>query len=81
MVNEQAEGDFKMMKHERYFKTCENGTILIDLFHFESPYGMLGKWFNDLYLTKYFKKLLEAHNRMIKEAAENGRWKKLLNAV
>lgn len=77
-TDEQAEGDFKMMKHEHYFKPCDNGTIVIDLFHFESPYGMIGRWFNNLYLTKYMKRLLEQRNKMIKTYAETDRWKKLL---
>ena len=42
-TDEQVKGDFKMMKHEHHFKPCENGTIMIDLFHFESPYGAIGK--------------------------------------
>jgi ligand-binding SRPBCC domain-containing protein len=79
-VDEQAQGDFKMMKHEHYFKPCANGTILIDLFHFESPYGTFGKWFNSLYLTRYMKKLLEQRNKTIKDFAETGKWKKLLSA-
>ena len=77
-VDEQAEGDFKMMKHERHFKPCENGTIVIDLFHFESPYGILGQWFNNIYLTRYIRRLLEQRNKTIKEYAESGKWKKLL---
>jgi ligand-binding SRPBCC domain-containing protein len=77
-TDEQVEGDFKMMKHEHYFKPCDNGTILIDLFHFESPYGILGQWFNSLYLTKYLKRLLEQRNNTIKEFAESDKWKKLL---
>jgi len=77
-TDEQAQGDFKMMKHEHYFKPCDNGTILIDLFHYESPYGMLGEWFNSLYFTRYLKRLLEHRNNTIKEYAESGKWKKLL---
>ena len=77
-VDEQLEGDFKMMKHEHFFKPCDNGTILIDLFHFESPYGIFGEWFNNLYLTKYMKKLLEQRNNTIKEFAETDKWRKLL---
>lgn len=77
-VDEQAQGDFKMMKHEHYFKPCDNGTIVIDLFHFEAPFGMLGRWLNGLYLTKYIKRLLEKRNDTIKQYAESGRWKKLL---
>lgn len=77
-VDEQLQGDFKMMKHEHHFKPCENGTLLIDLFHFETPYGILGRWLNALYLTNYMKKLLEQRNRTIKEVAESDRWKRLL---
>ncbi len=77
-TDEQVEGDFKMMKHEHYFKPCDNGTILINLFHFESPFGVLGQWFNNLYFTQYLKRLLELRNNIIKEYAESGKWKKLL---
>ena len=77
-IDEQAEGDFKMMKHEHHFKPCENGTIMIDLLSFESPYGSIGKIFNKLYLTRYMKKLLEHRNKTIKEFAESEKWKKIL---
>jgi ligand-binding SRPBCC domain-containing protein len=77
-VGEQSEGDFKVMKHEHHFKPCDNGTILIDLFHFESKYGIVGQWFNNLYFGKYLRRLLEHRNNIIKEFAESGKWKKLL---
>ncbi len=77
-TDEQLDGDFKMMKHEHYFKPCDNGTILIDLFQFESPYGMMGRWLNTLFLTRYMKKLLEHRNSTIKAFAESDKWKKLL---
>lgn len=77
-IDEQLQGDFKMMKHEHHFKPCDNGTILIDLFYFESPYGVMGHWFNNFYLTKYMKRLLEQRNKTIKEVAESERWKRLL---
>jgi ligand-binding SRPBCC domain-containing protein len=76
--DEQHEGDFKQMKHEHHFKSCENGTIMIDLFSFESPYGVFGEWFNSLYLSKYLRRLLEKRNQTIREYAETGQWKKLL---
>lgn len=79
-VDEMADGDFKMMKHEHHFKPCANGTLLIDLFHFESPYGAVGRWFNSLYLTRYLRKMLEHRNETIKEFAESDKWKRLLQA-
>lgn len=77
-TTEQLQGDFKMMRHEHHMKPCDNGTILIDLFHFESPYGIMGQVLNNFYLTRYIRRLLEQRNKTIKEFAEGNRWKKLL---
>jgi hypothetical protein len=77
-VDEQVKGDFKKMRHEHHFKPCDNGTIMIDLFHFESPYGAAGRWFNSLYLTGYIKRMLEGRNKTIKDIAEGERWRVLL---
>jgi len=78
-TDEQAEGDFKLLKHEHHFKPCDNGTIMIDIIDFEAPYGTIGKTFNKLYLTKYLRRLIEHRNRVIKEFAEGGKWKGVLN--
>ena len=74
-IDEQVEGDFKMMKHEHYFKPCENGTIMIDQFAFEVPYKIVGKLFSSLYLKKYMQQLLENRNKVIKTVAESKQWK------
>ena len=73
-TDEQVQGDFKRMKHEHHFKPCDNGTIMIDLFYFETPYGRLGRVLNKVYLTGYMKKLLEQRNKTIKEYAESDKW-------
>lgn len=78
-TDEQSQGDFKMMKHEHHFKPCDNGTIMIDLFYYEVPYGSLGKMFDNIYFFKYMTKLLQQRNNTIKEVAENEKkWKRLL---
>ena len=77
-VDEQAQGSFKLMKHEHHFKSCENGTIMIDLFHFESPHGTFGKLLESFYLTRYIKNLLQQRNKVIKDYAESNKWKRLL---
>jgi ligand-binding SRPBCC domain-containing protein len=69
-TDEQVDGNFKMMKHEHYFKSSGNGTIMTDKFHFESPYGIIGKLFNCLFLTKYMQRLLKERNKVIKYVAE-----------
>lgn len=77
-TDEQAEGDFKLLKHEHHFKPCDNGTIMIDIINFESPYGAVGKGFNKIYLTKYLRKLIEQRNAVIKKFAEGPDWKRIL---
>lgn len=77
-TDEMVSGDFKSIRHEHHFKRIENGTLLIDLFRFETPYGGLGRLVNRLYLTHYMKKLLEIRNQLIKEYAESEKWKFIL---
>jgi len=77
-IDEQEAGDFKLMKHEHYFKPIENGTIMIDQFHFETR-GFMGSLVNKLYLEKYMTQLLKLRNKMIKEMAEGNGWKQYLS--
>jgi ligand-binding SRPBCC domain-containing protein len=78
-TDEMVNGDFKQMKHEHHFKPIQNGTLMIDLFSFESPYGTIGKIANYIFLQRYLRKLLERRNKAIKEFAEGDKWKFLLN--
>jgi ligand-binding SRPBCC domain-containing protein len=68
--DEMLEGDFKLMQHEHHFKTIPEGTEMKDVFHFESPYGIFGKIFNQVFLTNYMKRLLTQRNVIIKQAVE-----------
>jgi ligand-binding SRPBCC domain-containing protein len=77
-VDEQSQGDLKMLKHEHHFKPCNNGTIMIDLIHLEVKYGVIGKLLNQLYMAPYIRQLIEQRNKKIKEYAESEKWKNLL---
>ena len=78
-IDVQVKGDFKAMRHEHHFKPCDNGTILIDLLEFETPYGTFGKFISRIFLTRYMKNLIEERNKVIKEIAEGEKWRKFLN--
>ena len=54
-VDEMTKGDFKSFRHEHHFKPVDNGSIMIDILEFESPYGSVGKLFNSIYLKKYLE--------------------------
>lgn len=78
-VDEQIKGIFKSIYHEHKFEQVEDIIIMKDIFEFHSPFGVLGKIFNKLILTNYMKDLLENRNLIIKEFAETGKWKEVLN--
>ena len=78
-TDEMVQGDFKSFKHEHHFKAVNNGTLMIDLVEFESPYGTAGKWINKLVLKNYLQNLLLKRNTVIKEYAETQKWKVILN--
>ena len=77
-IDEMQQGDFKMMKHEHHFEQRAAATIMIDVFHFKSPYGWLGNIINALFLTNYMRQLLVQRNSIIKEYAETDKWQSVL---
>jgi len=78
-TDEMVSGDFRSMKHEHHFKRVNNGTVMIDLISFETPYGNIGNFINSVFLTGYLKKSFEKRNQLIKEYAESEKWKFILN--
>lgn len=70
-ADEMLEGDFKTIRHEHFFKPVDDGTIMIDDFYFESPFGVMGKIINALFLTNYMKRLLLERNNEIKATTED----------
>ena len=72
------EEDFKSFEHEHYFKPVENGTIVIDILRFETPYGLFGKVLNKVYLKHYIEKLIRMHNDVIRSYATGEKWKVVL---
>ena len=77
-VDEMVSGAFKSFRHEHHFMADKDATIMKDMFVFESPFGLLGKWFNQLFLKKYLTGFLAGRNLVIKEYAEGEKWKILL---
>ena len=78
-IDQQTKGIFKSMIHSHKFEQLDNRVIMIDIFEFQSPFGILGKIFNKLILTNYMKQLLIDRNKVIKEFAESEKWKSVLH--
>lgn len=78
-ADEMQRGVFKSFKHQHHFKEKQGETILLDVFEYTSPFGILGRLADILFLENYMKKFLMERNKVIKEFAESTRWKKVLN--
>ena len=78
-VDEMLKGAFKSFKHEHHFTEIKGGTVMKDIFVYTSPFGILGKLADTLFLEKYMTDLLLERNRVIKEVAESEKWKSILN--
>lgn len=63
-------GAFKTMKHQHIFKKKKDSTLMIDIFEFESPLGLVGRFFNQIFLKDYMKNFLWERNELIKKTAE-----------
>ena len=72
-------GAFKNFIHDHFFEKNESGTIMRDVFNYESPMWILGKIADLVFLEKYMRNLLEERNKLIKITAESESWKKFLN--
>ena len=79
LTDEMVTGAFKRFKHEHHFTDLKGGTLMTDIFNYDSPFGIVGKFADKLFLESYMIKLLTERNIIIKEFAESERWKQLLD--
>lgn len=76
--DEQVKGFFQSLVHDHLFEAKEDKVVMKDVFAFQSSCGIAGRLLDKLLLTKYMTQLLSERNQMIKEYAETGRWKEVL---
>ncbi len=69
-VDEMVSGAFKYFRHEHIFSEKSKITLMIDKLYFESPYGIIGKFVNKLFLTRYMENLLKKRNLSLKQKTE-----------
>ena len=74
-------GAFRSMQHEHYFLAlpAEDGapqTEMRDVFRFAAPLGPLGRVAERVVLRRYMRELLRERNRVIREVAASGEWRR-----
>jgi ligand-binding SRPBCC domain-containing protein len=69
-VDEMQRGAFKSLRHLHLFAAKDDGTLMIDEMAYTSPFGILGRLTDALFLENYMRGLLIKHNDYIKRVAE-----------
>jgi ligand-binding SRPBCC domain-containing protein len=69
-TDEMLKGCFTSFVHYHYFEEEEDATIMIDEVYYETPFGLLGKLFDVLFLNRYLRNLIEKRNEAIKLQSE-----------
>ncbi len=76
--DEMLQGAFSYMSHLHSFEVRGEYTLMSDVFEFGSPFGLLGRLFNILFLKAYMRRFLIKRNEMIKSIAEGEEWRSLI---
>ncbi len=63
-------GAFHSFTHRHEFSERGTETIMIDTFSYKSPFGILGKAANHLFLEKYLSHFIAGHAQKVKRVAE-----------
>ena len=66
-------GAFSRFDHDHHFSSCDNRTLMTDVFDFTSPLGPFGHIANWLFVARHMRKLLTVRNELIKSIAESGK--------
>ncbi len=69
--DEMTEGAFRSLVHDHRFEERDGRTLMIDTLEFRSPFGILGRIVDRLYLKGYLRRLLTHRCRLIQAEAES----------
>ncbi|TMD67294.1 MAG: SRPBCC family protein [Chloroflexi bacterium] len=69
-VDEMVEGPFRRLRHVHAFEAIPGGTLMVDVFDYASPLGILGAVADALVLRRYLQHFLERRSAFLKRVAE-----------
>jgi len=70
-------GVFRSFRHQHFFKSENNGTVMEDILEFAAPVPLVGR-VAEILLKEYLRRFLRERNTFIKCVAESEEWRKYL---
>ncbi len=69
-----VQGVFSRFDHDHFFVPQGQGTVMMDVFDYTSPFGLVGTLADKLFVQRTLERLLKERNRKIQEIAESAAW-------
>ncbi|WP_078546864.1 SRPBCC family protein [Litchfieldia alkalitelluris] len=70
-VDVMVKGAFHSFTHTHLFKEHSAGTVMIDLFRYKSPLGIVGVLADKMFLEKYMREFITTRAKELRKIAEN----------
>ncbi|QKJ64910.1 SRPBCC family protein [Flavobacterium sp. M31R6] len=70
-MDEMEEGKFESFQHQHFFEEIDGETIMTDKLQYETPFGIIGKLFNFLFLKRHLTDFLLNRNQILREFSED----------
>jgi ligand-binding SRPBCC domain-containing protein len=71
-------GAFRCFDHDHFFAQQGEITVMRDVFDYQSPFGILGRAADRLFLTGYMRRFLLTRSTLIKTVAETEQWRRYI---
>jgi ligand-binding SRPBCC domain-containing protein len=69
--DEMVRGAFKSFVHDHYFEEHDGATTMRDVLRFESPFGLIGRVVDRIFMSGYLRRLLRKRGEAVKNVAED----------
>ncbi|MDR7073057.1 SRPBCC family protein [Fictibacillus barbaricus] len=77
-VDVMVKGAFHSFTHTHTFEDTNEGTVMVDHFEYKSPFGIIGKLADFLFLEKYMTNFLVTRAKALKDIAESGDYRRFI---
>lgn len=74
-------GSFARFDHDHYFDSADGGTVVRDIFDYNAPFGIFGRFAERLFLSAYMRRFLTGRLHALKALAESDNWQRFISGT
>lgn len=71
-IDDQRVGPYKLWHHQHFFKEVGGGVEMIDIVHYQAPFGIFGRLAEWLFINNKVKSIFDYRNRVLSDIFPGG---------